>query len=233
MIVPLFQNLKDHLSPNPNDSYIIREMKSKMLTKLNSRYTTDQFKCLKTCTLLDVRYKNHDYVKKDFHQLENGIKELLSKQEQQSQHEIPATEGQELENLSSIGRKARSNNNDSIFDYEDDDAVDEPIEQWDALEYELRNYKNVKMSATQKRNTNVLNWWKENQKSYPNLFKLAKAYLHIPATSVPSERIFSLAGYIVCDRRSRILADNVNKAIFLKRNAKHIPPETSIWSPST
>ena len=89
------------------------------------------------------------------------------------------------------------------------------------------------MSATQKRNTNVLNWWKENQKSYPNLFKLAKAYLHIPATSVPSERIFSLAGYIVRDRRSRILADNVNKAIFLKRNAKHIPPETSIWSPST
>ena len=65
-------------------------------------------------------------------------------QEQQSQHEIPATEGQELENLSSIGRKAMSNDNDSIFDYEDDDAVDEPIEQWDALEYELRNYKNVK-----------------------------------------------------------------------------------------
>merc|ERR1711888_429917 len=163
LIVPLFPILNDHLSPNPNDNYIIREMKSKMLTKLTSRYTTDQFKCLKTCTLLDVRYKNHDYVKKDFHQLETGIKELLSKQEQQSQHEIPATEVQEIENLSSIGRKARTNNNDSIFDYEDDDAVDEPIEQWDALEYELRHYKNVKMSATQKRNTNVLDWWKEIQ----------------------------------------------------------------------
>ena len=151
LIVPLFQNLKDHLSPNPNDSYIIREMKSKMLTKLNSRYTTDQFKCLKTCTLLDVRYKNHDYVKKDFHQLENGIKELLSKQEQQSQHEIPATEGQELENLSSIGRKAMSNNNDSIFEYEDDAVDVSSIEQWDTLEYEMRHYKNVTMSATEKK----------------------------------------------------------------------------------
>ena len=82
----------------------------------------------------------------------------------------------------------------------------------------------------EKQNTNVLNWWKENKKSYPNLFKLAKTFLHIPATSVPSERIFSLAGYIVCDRRSKILATNVNKSIFLKRNEKHIPPDTSIWT---
>ena len=103
MIVPLFQILKHHLSPNPNDIYLIREMKSKMLSKLNSRYTTDQFKCLKTCTLLDVGYKNNDYVKKDFHQLKTGIKELLSRQEQQqSQHEIPATERQEIDNLSTI-----------------------------------------------------------------------------------------------------------------------------------
>ena len=139
LIVPLFQILKHHLSPNPNDIYLIREMKSKMLSKLNNRYTTDQLKCLTTCTLLDVRHKNDEYVKKDFHQLETGIKELLSRQEQQqSQHEIPATEGQEIENLSSIGRRARSNNNDSILDCNDDDAVYEPIKQWDALECELK-----------------------------------------------------------------------------------------------
>ena len=89
----------------------------------------------------------------------------------------------------------------------------------------------MKLSATQKENTNVLTWWKENQKHYPHLFKIARSYLHIPATSVPSERIFSLAGYIVCDRRSKILSKNVNKAIFLKANAKHIPPNTAVLSP--
>ena len=78
-----------------------------------------------------------------------------------------------------------------------------------------------------------MKWWKEYKTLFPSLFKLAQAYLHIPATSVPSERIFSLAGYIVYDRRSKVLVANVNKAIFLKRNAKHIPPETSVWSPST
>ena len=36
-----------------------------------------------------------------------------------------------------------------------------------------------------------------------------KEFFHIPATSVPSECIFSLAGYILRDRRSKILAANV------------------------
>ena len=61
LIVPLFQKLKSHLQ-------------TKMLAKLNNRYTTDQMKSLKTCTLLDVRYMNCDYVKDDFDQLENKIK---------------------------------------------------------------------------------------------------------------------------------------------------------------
>ena len=126
-------------------------MKTKMLAKLDNRYSTDQIKCLKICTLLDVRYKNCDYVKNDFDQLEIEIKEMLSNQEQQSQQEFPATEGQELENLSSIERNARSNNNDSIFEYEDDAVDVSSTEQWDTLEYEIRHYKSVTMFATEKK----------------------------------------------------------------------------------
>ena len=85
------------------------------------------------------------------------------------------------------------------------------------------------MSKKEKEDTNVLTWWKENKQTFPYLFNLAKHFLHIPATSVPSERIFSLAGYIVCDRRSNILASNVDRAIYLKKNEDHIPPETSIF----
>ena len=57
-----------------------------------------------------------------------------------------------------------------------------------------------------------------------SLFKAALACLHVPATSLPAERIFSLAGYVVRDRRTKLLPDNVNKLIFLHQNI-HVLPE--------
>ena len=89
----------------------------------------------------------------------------------------------------------------------------------------------MRLLATQKKETTVLTWWKTYQNKFPHLFQFVRAKLHIPATSVPSERVFSLAGYIVRDRRSKILSKNVNKATFLKANAKHIPPNTAVLSP--
>ena len=164
----------------------------------------------------------------DFGQLEKNVKEILGNPEaEQSQQEIPATEGQELENLSSFEGNASDK---CIFDFEDDIVDENSFIQSDTLQNEMRHYKSLTMSAADKDKTNVLQWWKEHKALFPSLFKAAQAYLHIPATSVPSERIFSLAGYIVHDRRSKILATNVNKSIFLKRNEKHIPPETSIWT---
>ena len=226
LIVPYFQILRQHLSPKTNDLKIIKDMKCQMLMKLNTRYTTEQLKCLTTSTLLDVRHKND--VKHDFEQLQTVLINFLARQQeqQQSQNEIPATEGQQLENLSAIV----SSNNKSIFSYKDDEQ-DEPKGQMDTILCELNTYKTVRLSATEKEKINVLTWWKDNQKQFPHLFQLFRSHLHIPATSVPAERIFSLAGYIVRDRRTKILSKNVNKAIFLKANVKHIPPNTTVLSP--
>jgi len=60
-----------------------------------------------------------------------------------------------------------------------------------------------------------LKWWKENSHRLTVLSKLAKQYLCIPATSVPSERAFSLAGYIVNQKRACLLPENVNMLVFL------------------
>lgn len=46
----------------------------------------------------------------------------------------------------------------------------------------------------------VLIYWKNKQSTFPILSNLAKLILSIPATSVPSERLFSHAGYQLWDR---------------------------------
>lgn len=51
----------------------------------------------------------------------------------------------------------------------------------------------------------ILDWWRNNKLRFPNLFRLIKKYLCIPATGCPSERVFSKAGEIVCKKRSMVL----------------------------
>ena len=47
---------------------------------------------------------------------------------------------------------------------------------------------------------------------------LAKKFLCITATSVPSERLFSAAGNLVAEKRSRLTSENIDKLIFLYEN---------------
>lgn len=65
---------------------------------------------------------------------------------------------------------------------------------------------------------NVLEWWKSQQTELPLLANLAKTYLCIPGTSVPSERVFSTAGDIVRSERSVLSAEHVDQLVFLKKN---------------
>ena len=84
---------------------------------------------------------------------------------------------------------------------------------------EVEAYLNEKVCA---HNTNVLEWWKLNESRFPNIAKLAKAVICIPATSTPSERLFSAAGHIVTKRRTCLSPENVDVILFLNKNLKFL-----------
>ena len=68
--------------------------------------------------------------------------------------------------------------------------------------------------------TNPLQWWKFRGVKYPLLRKLARKMLCIPATSAPSERVFSVAGLTISKLRTKLKPDNASCLVFLKENWK-------------
>ena len=71
-----------------------------------------------------------------------------------------------------------------------------------------------------KADADPLAWWRSENGQFPNLAYLARKYLSVCGTSVPSERIFSSAGHILNSLRNRLLPENVSKLVFLANNLK-------------
>ncbi|XP_049333290.1 E3 SUMO-protein ligase ZBED1-like [Astyanax mexicanus] len=67
---------------------------------------------------------------------------------------------------------------------------------------------------------NPLSWWKLNEPKYPTLASMAKSFLCIPATSTPSERLFSASGNIASKKRASLSPEHVNMLTFLHCNLK-------------
>lgn len=72
------------------------------------------------------------------------------------------------------------------------------------------------------RKADPLDWWKNHSILFPRLSKLAKEKLCALGTSVPCERLFSKAGLIVSQRRSRLSDNKTQILLFLNSNAKWI-----------
>jgi hypothetical protein len=63
-----------------------------------------------------------------------------------------------------------------------------------------------------------MQWWAKNASVFPLLSRVARRYLAIPATSTEPERIWSAAGRLCSDARSRLASDSVEKQLFLHHN---------------
>jgi hypothetical protein len=136
-------------------------------------------------------------------------------------------------------------------DYGHLDFVDEELRNktWDSLEMDLKEIlkdkeknedknfpssgdliihelKALRKKFEKKENTikDPLTWWKQfYDKGGKNLYCLVEIFFSIPASSVPSERVFSSGGNIVSDYRMNLDDNNIEKLVFLRENQSKIP----------
>jgi len=83
------------------------------------------------------------------------------------------------------------------------------------LRRELQQFTDV---AVIPRSDCPLSWWARNKITYPSVAAVARRLLAIPATSVPSERLFSKAGDVISKKRNRLAPSKADRVVFLMDN---------------
>lgn len=112
------------------------------------------------------------------------------------------------------GQEKLPRNNLQIFFEDDDEEIALPNR---SIEDDIREYANQpKISLAEC----PLRWWKRKLESaqLPFLAPIARKYLCTTATSVPSERVFSIGGNILTKERFNLSDEHVEQLIFLTKN---------------
>ena len=101
--------------------------------------------------------------------------------------------------------------------------LDDNLDDVEALMFGSENNENEKSELeiylaepVERRNINPISWWKTHEESLPRLAQMARDYFATPATSVPSEQAFSIAGDLISKKRNRMAPETANELMSLK-----------------
>ena len=89
------------------------------------------------------------------------------------------------------------------------------LSKFDSIKCKLDHYKREQVADL---DDDPLEWWKSNHTHYPMIAELVRKFWSLPATSVRSEEVFSVAGGILTKKRNRLLPSNVDKLVFIHDN---------------
>ncbi|GBC14992.2 zinc finger BED domain-containing protein 1-like [Rhizophagus irregularis DAOM 181602=DAOM 197198] len=87
---------------------------------------------------------------------------------------------------------------------------------------ELESYLDPIRTPIADHSVNPFEWWAIRKTQFPNVAKLARKYLSIPGSSVPSERLFSDVSNQITAKCTRLDSKLAGKMMFLKRNSNAI-----------
>lgn len=206
------------LAYEEGDSELCKSMKTSIVEYLNSKYsdpaTTD---LLEMASFVDPRFRTTYISGEKVGALKNrAVLEVETLLADQSSCQLPyphvSTVPGPAEGESAVAPKAKKTLA-SFFKQQTAPATAQTTR--GAVENELTSYL---QSANVESDTDPLKWWKAHECLFPGLSHLAKKYLLVPATSSPSERVFSCTGNIVTCHRASLKPDTVDRLVFLKLN---------------
>lgn len=209
-LLPVVHGMIKNLQPKESDSVAIKDFKKLVVQQIRKRWNIDGVdptnpNASLLATVLDPRFKNVKFLNRVQHsQLEESLAQLIV---------VPENS---LSNDSSSSQL--SSNKKSALDLllgDADDYLEESRPETNPAIETVRNYLADRIPS---RESSPLDWWKINSHRFILLACLARKYLSIPATSTPSERIFSCAGLIVNRLRSSLNPDHVDMLVFLNKN---------------
>ncbi len=85
-----------------------------------------------------------------------------------------------------------------------------------AIALELAMFRNFVVEEEVK---DPLQWWQVNGPRFPTAALLARRYLSMPASSAPSEAVFSRMNVVINARRGRTLPERTEKMVMMERNS--------------
>ena len=203
-VLPLLSSLTKHVTVNDDDPGYIARFKEASVNDFNERVANmKSIAVLKIATVLDPRCKNSKCLSDD------AKEQTWSLIEQQiASDDWLKTYVQDDTN--SVNSTICEFNEKRFNLMEADSDSEEDVE---SASDEVQRYKMEKKVAA---SVYPLQWWKLNEYRYPKLAFFSKTVLCIPATSVPCERLFSSAGYIVNKTRSSLEPNTVNMLVCLR-----------------
>jgi hypothetical protein len=76
----------------------------------------------------------------------------------------------------------------------------------------------MKQIASLDHDVDPFDWWRANRGTFPHLAKVARKWLSVPASSTPTERVFSIAGLMDSAKRSNLHPKKLGEQVFVHNN---------------
>lgn len=215
-IIPLIRGLQHLISSKHPTTETGLNLKNFLIDILGRRLGgAETHKSIALSTLLDPRFK-----KTGFGLIENAntaqrwLTEYLADEIERSAASA-SNDIETVENNNTI--LATGNDEDDLWKLFDNKVITETSCSTPTSSATIQVKQYLEMPLLH-RKENPLDFWKKHSQTFPILCKLALKFLCVPATSVPSERVFSKAGFLCNQRRNRLAPKKLDEIIFLNKN---------------